>query len=53
MIPKRRMAEIFLGIYIEPRSRKEFERILRAAGFKEVELVQTTPPTMSIGIAKK
>ena len=53
MIPKRRMAEFFLGTYVEPGSREEFEGILRASGFKEVELVQTTPPTMSIGIAKK
>jgi hypothetical protein len=53
MIPKRKMAEFFIGTHVEPMSREEFEGILRAGGFKEVELVQTTPPTMSIGIAKK
>jgi hypothetical protein len=53
MIPKRRLAEFFLGTHIEPRSREEFKDIFLSGGFKEVELIQTTPPTMSIGIVKK
>lgn len=52
MIPKRRMAE-FLGTYFEPKSSQEFDGIFRVGGFKEVEFVQTTPPNISIGIARK
>lgn len=53
VIPKRRMAEFFLGTYVEPRSQEKFEGIFRAGGFKEIDFIQTTPPTMSIGVAKK